>query len=568
MADSLGARLKLRMKMLEEVKRQYEDRDYDIARYVNPRRELLRDSQRYDDKGETRGKMAYSGVPNSALGTWVDGMQGHMVSKSLTWFKSVLGDHVLNRVDDVQFYLQEYDEAMYGEFNRSNFYAILGEWFRDAGSIGTATLFTEEDLGRQVAVHIPIHPREIFISEDRYGEVDTVFRKFFLTAKQAVQVFKEQLDRLGRTIIENAEKHPEKRHEFIHATFPNDDRMFGSILSIHKPIASVYLQMDGNKEIEDGDVVKRSGFDNNPYAVWRLRKNSDEIYGYSAAADAMVEIKKLNQMSKTLLTTAHMASGQGPWNVPEQMRGNTRIFPGGHNYFEKGGDTISAINTGINYPIAIDREEKIQRIIEDKYRVEFFLILARAEREMTATEIMERQSEKSVLLGPQVDRLEREGLSKVFEQVSEIADKANRLPEPPQILIDAVEQAKAEGRNPATIDIRFIGPLAQAQRRLFQMQPVKNGINELAQAAVVFPKVLDRVDPDRLAERILDSTNFPQDVMRTDAELAEFREQEALEMQQTQAMAAMQAGADAYPKLTGAPESGSPAEALQETVGA
>ena len=59
----------------------------------------------------------------------------------------------------------------------------------------------------------------------------------------------------------------------------------------------------------------------------------------------------------------------------------------------------------------------------------FFLVLARAEREMTATEIMERQAEKAVLLGPQVDRLEQEGLAKVFDIVSDIADNANRLPE-------------------------------------------------------------------------------------------------------------------------------------------
>ena len=552
---SLGQRLKLRMKSLEEVKDEYEDRDYDIARYVNPRRELLRDSQRYDDKGAARGKMAYSGVPNSALSVWADGMQGHMVSRSLKWFKSILDDPDLNKVDEVQQYLQRYDEAMYGEFDSSNFYDVLGEWFRDAGSTGTATLFTEEDIGRQVAVHIPIHPREIFISEDRYGNVDTVYRKFFLTARQAVQKF--GIENLSKAIVDNDKNHPEKKHEFLHAVFPNTDRMFGSLLAIHKPIASVYMEMvsDGEKD----SVVRQSGFDLNPYAVWRLRKNSDEIYGYSPAADAMVEIKKLNQMGKTLLKAAHTAAGEGPFNIPEHMRGNTRIEPGGYNYFERGGDKISPVNTGMNYPIAIDREEKIQRIIEDKYRVEFFLILARAEREMTATEIMERQAEKAVLLGPQVDRLENEGLRKKFDIVSDIADKAGRLPELPQILIDA-----SQSQRPTRIDIRFIGPLAQAQRRLFQMQPVKTGLNELAQASVIFPKVLDRVDPDRLAERILDSTDFPQDVMRTDAELEEFRKQQELDLAQQQAMEMAQGVADAIPKLQKKTEEGSPLEALQE----
>ncbi len=568
MPDSLGAKILLRISQLEEIKRDYEGRDYDIARYVNPRRELLKDSQRYDNKGYARGRQSYSGLANSALGIWADGMQGHMVSQSLAWFRSIIDNSELNKVDEVQLYLQRYDEAMYGEFRRSNFYDILGEWFRDAGSIGTATLFTEEDIGRGVAVHTPIHPREIFIAEDRYGNVDTVFRKFFLTAKQAVDMFGDK--KLSQDILDNAKEHPEKRHEFIHAVFPNTDRMFGSLLSKDKPWKSVYVQKGSNTagmaDNKDGTVVRESGFDLNPYAVWRLRKNSDEIYGYSAAADAMVEIKKSHQMAKTLLEAAHR-SVKPPLNVPAHMRGNTRILPDGHNYYARGGDIIKPIQGTMNYPIAIDREEKIQRIIEDAYRVDFFIILQRSQREKTATEIMELQSEKAILLGPQVDRLENEGLRKKFDIVADIADKNNNLPEPPQILIDSIEEAKVIGRKPARIDINFIGPLAQAQRRIFQMQPVKNFLNELAQSSVLFPEVLDGVHPDRLRNRIVDSTDAPIEILRTPDELLEFREQRALEKAQAEALQAAQSAADSYPKLTGAPEEGSPAEALSETVG-
>lgn len=559
--DTLAQKIKLRMSQLEEVKRDYENRDYQIARYVNPRRELLKSSQRFDNKGLARGKDSYSGVPNSALGVWCDGMQGHMVSQSIRWFKGVINDFELSRNDEVQAYLQRYDEVMYNEFNESNFYAILGEWFRDAGSIGTATLFTEEDISRQVAVHIPIHPREVFISEDRYGNVDTVYRKFFLTAKQAVNKFGEE--NLSKNILNNTEEEPEKRHEFIHAVFPNTDRMFGSILSIHKSIISIYMEVNSDRLDNEG-IVRKSGFDINPYAVWRLRKNSDEIYGYSPAADAMNEIKKSHQLSKTLLRAAHMAVAS-PLNVPEHMRGNTRIEPDGKNYFERGGDKISAIYNNNNYPVAIDREEKVQRIIEDAYRVDFFLILARAEREMTATEIMERQSEKAVLLGPQVDRLEKEGLAKVFDIVSDIAEKAGKFKDldPPDVLIEAVES----GRTPK-IDIRFTGPLAQAQRRIFQMQPIKNGINELAQVSVVFPKVLDRIDPDKLAERILDSTDFPQDVMHTDDEMKELREQQERELAEAKQQQALMGAADAYGKVTKKPEEDSPAEMIGAELGA
>ena len=565
MPKSLGETIKLRQKQMEEVKNDYEARDADVAKFVNPRRELIKDSQRFDNKGDARGKSSYSGIPSSALGIWTDGMQGHMVSRSLRWFMSQLGHPTLSRNDEIQAYLQSYDEAMYGEFNRSNFYAILGEWFRDAGSIGTAPLYTEEDIGRGNAIMTPIHLREIFIAENRYGEVDTTHRKFFLTARQAVDKF--GTERLHQSIIDNAEKHPEKRHEFLHAVFPNTERMYGSLLSENKPIASVYLQSQGRADITDGMVVKKSGYDVDPYAVWRHRKNSDEIYGYSPAHDAMVSIKKIHQMDKTLLQAAHLAV-EPALNVPENMRGSNELNkPNGRNYFEAGGDKASAIHNGSNYPIGVDREERIQKIIEDKYRVEFFMILARAEREMTAYEIAERQSEKAVLLGPQVDRLEQEGLSKVFDVVADIADNAGRLPEPPQILIDAAEEAKATGRPPILIKPTFTGPLAIAQKMAFSLRPIKNYINEISQVSVVVPAVLDHIHPDRLNEAIVDAVQPPMNILRTKDEVQEKRDADAAAIAQQQQQEMLQGAAEAYPKLTSAPDEGSPAEAIGAQLG-
>jgi hypothetical protein len=527
------------MKQLEEVKRDYDD---------------IKDSQRFDNRGERRGKQVYDGSPNSALNIWADGMQGFMVSQSLRWFKSEMSDWRLNDIDEVRVFLQEYEEAMYAAFNRSNFYAVLGEWFRDAGSIGTATLYTEENI-EKTSVHIPIHPREAFIAENKFGEVDTLFRKFQLTARQAVQKFGK--DNLSDLIIKNSEDHPEKKHEFIHAVFPNDEPMFGKLTSVNKKYKSVYiLTSSDNTQTGDEHIVREGGFDIFPYAVWRFRKNSDEIYGYSPAADAMTEVFSLNQIGKTMLRAAHM-SVASPLNVPVHMRGNVKMEPDGFNYFENSKDIISPINTGINFPIGIDREEKLQKLIEDKYRVEFFLILARSEREMTATEIMERQAEKAVLMGPQVDRLITEGLSKVFDIVSEIEDRAGRLPSPPRILSDSSSD----------ISIRFVGPLAQAQRRLFKMQPIKNGLNELGQASVLFPHIVDRIDEDKLSEEILDSADFPQTLMRSDTELQALREARAQALAKQQAMEQMGQMAEAYPKIKDAPEEGSPAALIGEAMG-
>lgn len=571
----------LRMKQLEKVKEDYEPLFSDIAKLVNPRRELIKDSQRFDIKGRKRGREIYDGTPGSALGVWRDGMQGFMVSKSLRWFKSEMSDYSLNSIDEVRIFLQEYDEAMYAAYDRSNYYSILNEWFNDAGSVGTATLYTEEDIPGGTTVHIPIHLREVFIAENKFQKVDVLFRKFFLTARQAVQKFGS--DVLSSDIVSNATNHPEKTHEFIHAVFPNDEKQFGKINSTNKKYKSVYIQTRGSTGGQnlpnqtsdmiinaDGketkDIVKEGGYDVFPYAVWRFRKNSDEVYGYSPAADALVTIQKLNVYGKTLCQAAHL-SVKPAANIPEHMRGNVRLGPNGYNYYERGGDKIEVINPGINFPIGIDREERAQKIIEDGYRVEFFKAFIGRQGEATATEIMEIKSEQAQLMGPQVDRLVEDGLSKNFDIVADIEEKAGRLPEPPQILVDRIEEEKERGRQRTKINIRFTGPLAQAQRKLFTLQPIKSGLRELHETSVLFPFITDRVDEDKLSESILDSADFPQKLMRSDDEVEKIRKKREEDALRKEQMEQLGAAAEAYPKINKTVEPNSPAEMIGEALG-
>jgi hypothetical protein len=546
----LGDRLKLRAKQLEDVRRDYEVGMWDdICKLVNPRRENINASDHTYRKGRRRGTNSYSGTPMGALSVWADGMQGFLVSESLNWFRSELSDAVLNSNDEVRLWLQDYDDAMYAAFRRGNFYPSLGLYFRDAGSIGTATVYIEEDIVEGTEVHTCIHPREVFIDEDKYGVVDTVFRKFQMSARAAVQMFDK--DKLSTAIIQNAEKEPSKKHLFWHATFPRSDT-WAQEVTTGKDYASIYFMAEDEK---DGEcIVRQGGYDVFPYAVWRFRKNSDELYGYSPAADALVEIFTLNQVSKDLLEAAHM-SVKPPVNVPQEMRGHARMTPDGKNYYEDPQRIVTPVVTGINFPVGIDREERLQKSIEDKYRVEFFLTLARAEREMTAYEIMERQSEKAVLMGPQVDQLYREGLNRQFDIVSDIEDRAGRLPPPPEWLREF----------PATrINVQLTGPLAQAQKRLFKMQPIKNGLNELAPMAAIpgFQHVTKKVRELDMAEEILESAAFPQHLIRSDEEVEEMIQQEQQAAAQQQAAEQMAAAADAVPKLGKAVDPSSPLAAM------
>jgi hypothetical protein len=549
-----GAKILTRLKELEEVRLPYEtERWEDIGRLVYARREDISQNTTYR-KGLHKGKDIYDGTPLGALNTWADGMQGFLVSESLNWFRSEMDNPLLNEIDEVREWLQEYDRIMYSAFRRSNFYAIVGEWFRDAGSIGTATLYIEEDIKRDSAVHLCIHPREVFIDENKFGEVDTVFRKFELTARQAVQKFDEK--KLSRFIKENAEKHPSKMHKFVHAVCPNDDMWYGKRTYKGMEFKSTYVEQEGgDANHKVGNIVREGGYDINPYAVWRFRKNSDEPYGYSPATDGLTEVFSLNQIGKTMIQAAQI-SVQPALNVHESMRGNVRMTPGGYNYtddIQKHG--IQPVTSGINYPIGIDQQERLQKSLEEKYRVNFFQMLTRSDagkQRKSVEEVRMMKAEQAVLMGPQVDRLYDEGLKKVFDIVSDMEDRAGRLPPAPDVVYDFG----------GTININLTGPLAQSQKELFKIQPIQNGINTLAPMAQLFPQILDRIDEDEMAEEILETTAFPQRLIRTDEEVQKIRDERAKQQAQAQAQQMALEAADRIPKAGKAPEPGSPLEAV------
>ncbi len=503
---SLEQNILLRQSQMETVRDPYETGTWeDIGRYVNPRRRDITINSATDDKGKNLGTKSYDGTPLGSLNTWADGMQGLLLSGR--WFRSVMDNPLLNKIDSVREWLQVYDLKMYSAFDRGNFYAMVPQWLRDGGSIGTATVFTEEVIGTGRISHTSVHPREVFVSENEFGEVDTVHRKFMMTAKSAFQKFGI---RCSDGLKQDAKSEPEKVHEFIHAVYPNDDIVFGKRTQRNKAFRSIYMESKGGDKGKVGNIVRDSGFDVNPFTVWRFKKNSDEVYGRSPAADALTEVFSINQMSKTLLDAAHL-SVRPAKNVPIEMRGRVRTDPDGNNYFDDPKRVISVINSGINYPVGAKEREEVRESMSDKFRVKFFNAFIGRTGEATREEILAIKGEQAGLLIAQVDMLYIEGIRSLFDIVSDIEDRrgvfteAAGMPPVPDEIIDSGGK----------INFILTGPLAQAQREIRELEPIQKTLGNLSEAATVLgPEMLDGVNKDELQEIIMEAGSFPAIAMK------------------------------------------------------
>jgi len=542
--DTTAGKLRKRFGQLEQLRNPWESIWSDVTDLVAPRRSNIKGTEL---AGKKKGILIYDGTPGQALQLFTDGMHGYLISPAMVWFRLKMARDKQNDIPEVTVYLQECEEQMYFAFKRSNFYEEMSEYLYDGGSIGTATMYSEEDLNAGRIVFSCRHPGEIYIAQNKYGMVDTVFRKFKLSARNAVDKFGR--GKLTPSLLQAYENNPYSEFQFIHGIYPNEGRDVTKLDNRNKPFVSVYAQ-DGAAEL-----CGESGYDMNPMAVWRYRRNSRETYGRSPAMDAIVEVFGLNQVAKTMMQANQLAV-EPAYNVPKEMRGKVRIGPRGMNYYDETNRMITPVHNIGNIPAGENQQERLEKAIEKYFRVDFFMMLSRAAmegRQLTVPQVMEMQGEKGAILGTTIGRLQGECLNPIIDRVFQIENDAGRMPEPPDVLLSE------EGEQ---IDVEYMGPLAQAQKRMFHSQGIMQGLNSVAPLAELFPEVRDRIDPDVVVEEIFESTGFPQKAIRSREDAEEIRAARAEQMRQQALMEAAERAAKVAPGLGKKIEGGSPLDML------
>jgi hypothetical protein len=475
-------------------------------------------------KGFELGHKIYDGTPNGALQLFASGLHGYMISPTNPWFKLRLPRYGLDDLPEVRKWLQESAEQLYYTFDETNFYARMWRYFEDGGSVGTATTFFEEDVDRGTATFHDIHPGEIYIAENKYNQVDTHFRCFKQEIRKLVQRFGK--DALPKQLHPMIDREPETEIEVLHGVFPREDRDVTKIDAKNKKFMSVWMVKDGRSSEQESDdnILHVGGLDQNPYLTWRYKKNSQEVYGRSPAMEVLPEIVGLHKISKTLLGAAHMMA-EPPLNVPSTQRGKVQYKPRGFNYFSDPNHKTEPWQMRGNYPVGVDREERKQATIEQAFMVDMWLMLSRSEGQMTATEVIEKAGEKATVAGAMVGRLNNETLDSAVDRLFEMEMANGRMPDPPGVLDEFL------GEN---IHIEYIGPLAQAQRRMVTTQGILRGWEAMAPMLELMPSMADTIDPDETARRLLVSFGWPEHGLRTPKEIAEVRQikQEAIEQEE------------------------------------
>ena len=501
-----------------------------VARFVRPiRAEFLG----LRTPGEKRNTQVFESTPLMAADNFAGGIYGMMTNPANRWFSLRLEDDDLNEYDPVMDWLYEVETRILNSFGpqSSRFYSVIPAYYADLACFGTSVFYSEE--GQRVGL-INDNVRalsECCIAESAWGDVDTLYRRYNVTARQAVQEFGTNLSSETQC---RAEKSPNEKIAFIHCVEPNDGYEKGKLGPTGKPFVSIYVEEQTRKE------VSRKGYDELPYQAARWDQAAGEVYGRGLGELILPDALTLTQMSRTSLIAAQKIADP-PWAAPDEgVIKAARTYPGGITYGaidQQGNQLFRPLVSGARLDITHEMMEQRRNAIREGFY--FSLMQMIGSPNMTATEWMGRQEEKLRLMGKNLGRIQSEFLSPLIKRRFGLLSRTFRLPPPPP---------EIQGK---PLNVEYVSPLARAQMAS-EANAVVRSVQAIVPMAQQDPGVWDNIDTDEAVQAILRGYGAPAKMRRGADQVAELRDQRQQQVQTQQMLAMAQAGAKAGRDAAGA----------------
>ncbi len=416
---------------------------------------------------------------------------------------------------------------------RSGYYAQAHEGYKSLGAYGNTCMLVEpHPLGGIRYTHC--HIGSVYVALDGFGQIDTVFRCYRYTAKQAYQRWGERAPEKARQALA---QNPWQEHEYLHVVRPNKWRDPMAIGPRAMAWESVHICVD------DKAVVDTGGYHQLPYLYSRYTVNPAEVYGRSPAMLVLGNIKILQEQQKTFLRAGHKLVDPPLLVRDDGVLGTggkaIHLIPGGLNYGgvdEQGRQMIQPLQTGGRLDLTHEMMERERQTIDDAFLVRLFQILIEDPRVQTATEVLVRAKEKGELLAPAVGRQQSELLGPQTQRELWIGLESGELPPPPEQL--------------SAYEIEYESPATQYQKSA-KLVGISRTIEIASPGIQADPGLLQKIRWDKVIDVSADAQGVPLELIRTEEEYAEARAaydqaqqaQQAIAMGQGVASAAKDANA-------------------------
>jgi hypothetical protein len=363
------------------------------------------------------------------------------------------------------------------------------------------------------------------IAESSKGKVDTIYREFKLTARQAKQEFGEQ--NLGAKIKaclahEDTTKHQEK-FTFIHAVYPRADSERDPYRRTpdNKPWASCTLCK------EDQHIVRESGYDEMPYAVTRWEKWPGFVWGWTPGFRVLPIVRSLNFNEKQLdLLVEKMVDPR--ILVPQSLIGMVDFKAGGLTPFDENmanGKPEEWMTNG-RFDVGHERSEQRRSAIRKAFHNDLFQMFSSLERDITAYQAAQQVGEKLDVFIPIFQTITTELLAPVLLRCFGMCLRAGYLPPAPA----EVNIPTANGVGIATPQVSYHSKMALAIKSL-ENRALDNFIGRMGPLVEAKPELMDWLNDDTLVPDSARNEGLPARWIRTKEQVDAMRQQRAAAQQ-------------------------------------
>ena len=549
--ESLDNLMQIRSQYIDERKR-FIDYWKMYAAKVNPTMADWDEDSAPGQKAPPDKKDTYDNTAQKASDIFANGMQSAAFGRTVPWIATKPEDRELSEDKESAKWLQKCDRTLALELARTTFYEEGRAFTRSAADFGTAVLFRDFNEARAMPVYHAQHLKRCLIAENEFGEVDTLFRDFWLSPFEAASFFGR--DNLPETVKRELDDKRTTKRRYLQFIFPKDkyDLDLGARNDGKEHYSLYASELDGITPIMEG------GYESRPFYVWRWARSLEgDVWGVDSPG--MVEysnILQANSQKKDFGRLIQLAA-RPPIKATEGMQAQgVRLEPNAKHFLRAGDDFAPVAITGPLDGILASMED-LRKSIRESYYADFFLTMtANLERVKTATEATYIKGEQAAMLAAMSGRMTVEFLEPAVEDEFALCLRYGKLPAVPK---------KLQGQR---IRVDLISPLAQLQKRYMMLNETDEFMGRILQVAQVDQGIMDKVDMDAYADTIAEAYNQDRRVVRDIMDVQRIRSAR----EKAQAMAAAQqlknetTKADATMLSAGgkAVEPGSPMESMMK----
>ena len=380
--------------------------------------------------------------------------------------------------------LEKASAVMQAHFDRSNFAVEIHQCYLDLVVGGTASLMFEETTpGSFSAFQFTSVPlKHIVLEEGESGTLDGAFRMLSLTLGQVKSRYKDAV--IPPQVEREGVKDGQLKFDVLEAILPA-----GHLTEYY----AFFMNAGASPSL-----IQSGRFDGAPVISFRWLKSPGEVYGRSPVMKTLPDIKTANKVVELILKNASIAV-TGIWQADDDgvlNPANIELKPGAIIPKAIGSKGLQALDMPGRFDISQIVLDNLQARIRHALLADKLAPISGAR--MTATEVVERSAEMSMLLGATYGRLQTELLTPLIKRAFNILRRRGEVPD-----------IHLDGR---LITIDYRSPLAKAQGQ----RNVQNTLSWINSVMAMGEEGRAAVDVSQAARYLGEALGVPSHIIRKD----------------------------------------------------